>query len=156
MTQKDQLLSAFDDVWNHRWESFSLAIEGVTEEMAQYQHPLYASLPHEDGYPKQGTILWHVVHLAHCHLHYVDVIVHRPVKTDDPPVQFTDNLADALLIGDSAREALRKSIADLEEKQLTDPISNGDTVMAFIHSVIRHIAWHSGQISVLKRMYNGK
>src|SRR5688572_20441667 len=134
MTQKEQLLSGFDDVWSHQWESFAMAMKDVTEEMASYQHPIYSSLPHEDGYPKQGTILWHIVHLAHCHLHYIDVIVHRPVKMDDPPVPFADNLADAIATSDAACQKLRSAIAQLEEKDLADPISNGDSVMAFIHS----------------------
>src|SRR5579872_6166670 len=84
MTSKEELLLSFDQVWSHPEESVELAVKGLTEEEAWYQHPAYSDLEREFMHPLSGSVLWHLVHLGHCYKWYVDIIHARPNKPEEP------------------------------------------------------------------------
>lgn len=53
---------------------------------------------------------------------------------------------------DRGHEALRKTIAGLDESRLDQPILEGlSTVYVTLHGVIQHDLYHAGQIAMLKK-----
>jgi hypothetical protein len=153
MTRKEELLAGFDDVWSHRWESMELVFKDVTEEEANYQHESYLDAEQYPGDPPSGTIKWYVHHLAHCYDHYKDVIAMRPAKPENPPppeILAFDVMLDTLR---RYRRQLRDTIATLPDDALDEKVFNGDAVAMFVRMVIRHDAWHAGQIAVARRLY---
>src|SRR4051812_35478178 len=80
MTRKDEILAAYDDAWSYQWEALETTLEGITDEEAAYQHPIYAGIEREEQHPPSGTILWHLVHLADCYGWYKAIIEHRPER----------------------------------------------------------------------------
>ncbi len=153
MTQKEELLASFDDVLSHKWESLDAALRGVSEEEVHYQHPAYSDEPDELHYPKAGTILWHLVHLAQCYRHYTTLISERPVRTPEPEAPEANALDEGINNFRLFRSELRNVIASLRDGELNEKMSNGDTVALFVRNVVRHDAWHAAQIVLVKRLY---
>jgi hypothetical protein len=51
------------------------------------------------------------------------------------------------------RAELRKTIANVPENELEDPLYDERPVVALARSTVRHDAWHASQIAVAKRLY---
>lgn len=153
MTQKDELLAAYDDVGNHPWESLAMALKPVTEEEAWFQHPAYSDVEQEEGHPPSGTILWHLVHLAHCYIWYKAAIEQRPNKPNEVQPPHASSLAEAIQNLQHHRAALRDTIAAVDEKQLEEPLYYGKPILALVRSTVRHDAWHASQIVMARRLY---
>jgi len=153
ISRKEELLASFDDAWSYKWESFEYVLQGIGEKEALYQHPIYVNEPPEDGYPPAGTILWHLVHLAHCYKHYVTIIEQRPNRPPDPAAPESHTLAEAVTNLKLYRDKLREAFAALEEEQFDDELSNARTIASFARMVVRHDAWHSGQIALARRLF---
>lgn len=156
MTLKGHLLATFDETWAHRWESFALVMMDVDDEMARYQHSAYSSETDTEYNAKNGSIIWHVAHLAHCHLQYADVITGRPEVPAEPPFPNVDTLQAALEQITLSRAKLRSAIESVSEGELADKVCSGDTVAGYIQTFLRHDAWHFGQMAVVKRLYRSK
>lgn len=153
MTRKDEILAAYDDAWSWRWESLTTALNGVTEEEAAFQHPIYSDVEREESHPPSGSILWHLVHLAHCYRHYVSSIELRPKQGEDYPPPEANSLAEAISNLKLYRAELRNAIASVPEEQLDDEIFNYKTVAQFARMTVRHDAWHASQIAIARRLY---
>lgn len=153
MTRKDELLAAFDDAWDHKWESVSYALNGVTEDEAIYQHPAYRDVPLEDGYPPAGTIMWHLVHLAHCYVNYTARIQSRPNEPEELPPPIYELLSDAIQNLRVVRSVFRETIETLTEEGLDDRLYYGTPVIDLARSTVRHDVWHASQIAVARRLY---
>ena len=153
MTRKEELLAAFDDAWSHKWESLEGALKGVSEEEAVYRHDSYADEPPEEGYPPAGTILWHLVHLAHCYRNYAVRIEHRPHQQEDVPAPPADSLSEAIGNLKRYRMELRAAIEHVPEAALEEKLPAGEPVASFVRSVVRHDAWHAAQIVVVRRLW---
>lgn len=153
LTRKEEIVASFDDVLSHPWESVELSLKGVSEEEALYQHPAYSREEREAGYPLSGSVFWHVVHLAHCYLCYADIIRSRPTRHAEPPPPEAENFQEGIANLKLCRADLRESISDLTEDQFDEKIYDGRTVSGLIRMIIRHDAWHGGQIAVAKRLY---
>jgi uncharacterized damage-inducible protein DinB len=156
VTLKEHLLATFDETWDHRWESFALVIKDVDQEMAQYQHPAYSSEADMEYNAKNGSLIWHIAHLAHCHLQYADVITGRPEVPTEPQFPNVDSLEAALEQITLSRAKLRSAIESVSEDQLSDKVCSGDTVAGYIQTILRHDAWHFGQMAVVKRLYRSR
>lgn len=156
MTFKEHLLTTFDDTWDHRWESFALVIKDVDQEMARYQHPVYLSQAATEYNAKKGSIIWHIAHLAHCHLQYAEVITGRPEVPVEPPFPNIDSLEAALEQITLSRTKLRSAIESVSEDELSDKVCGGDTVAGYVQTILRHDAWHFGQMAVVKRLYRSQ
>lgn len=154
MTRKSEILAAFDDAWSdEKCESLTLALDGVTEEQAAYQHPIYSEVEPKQGYPSSGTILWHVVHLAHCCRSYASTIERRPEAPEECSPPPADSLARAILNLKRYRDALRTTIVSVPDDQLDDKVFDYDSIAQLVRMSVRHDAWHAAQIAVVKRMY---
>ncbi|HET6400349.1 MAG TPA: DinB family protein [Candidatus Kapabacteria bacterium] len=153
MTRKEEILAAFDDAWGYKWESLESVLNGITEEAAAYQHPIYSEVEREEGYPPAGTILWHLVHLAHCYRHYAGTIEQRPKEREEMPVPEANSLAEAISNLKRYRAELQSAIASVPEDRLDDEVFDYDTVAYLVRMIVRHDAWHASQIAVAKRMY---
>lgn len=160
------LLLAFDHALNHQWESLTGALGNpldLTDAEVRWRHPAYASEPHDTGIGKPGTVLWFLNHLEHCHRHYARVLARtrkrKGVKASarakalrtKPPGELP--LAKILPALDRANAALSREIAALKVSDLKREVNPDHTVAAFIVAAIRHIAWHSGQIATIRRLY---
>ncbi len=153
MTSKEELLVSFDEVWSHKWESLDSALKDVTEDEARYQHPSYAQEPNELHHSQSGTILWHLVHLAHCYRHYAPAIKDRPIRPPEPDAPRASTLEEATKNLQLYRRRLREVIESLSDNALEEKMGNGESVAQFVRSIIRHDAWHGGQIALAKRLY---
>jgi len=154
MTRKSEILASFDDAWGDPiCESLTLALTGVTEASAVYQHPIYSDTKQEEDDPPAGTILWHLVHLAHCYGSYASTIARRPEAAEDTSPPIARSLAEAISNLKRDREGLRNAIAAVPESQLDDKVTDYDSVAQLVRMIVRHDAWHASQIAVMKRMY---
>ena len=152
MTCKEELLLCFDQVAEHPEESVALALKGVTEEESWYQHPAYSMEEREAEHPPSGSILWYVVHLADCYTWYKALILTRPERPDYLPVPEIKNLSDGIATMKSCRADLRECFATLQDEAFEDLLSNGRSISDQLRMIIRHDAWHGGQIAVAKRL----
>jgi hypothetical protein len=148
------MLQAFDHALSHPFESFEDATKGLTEEQSVWQHPAYSREPHDEGIGRPGTVLWFFNHLEHCHRYYTAVIRNRPNETP-PEVNLPGELAlkPALAALTKANADLRAEIAGLTDTDLAQPCTGSRSVAEFLHAVVRHIAWHSGQIATIRRLH---
>jgi uncharacterized damage-inducible protein DinB len=154
MPQVVQFLQAFDDSWSHESESLRSVLQNVTSEESSWQIPSYAAERLVEGLPKPGTIRWHLAHLEHCARHYTAIIRDRPIGHEPltPPPGIVDlrELIDQL---ERARRSLRAEIEKLSELDLEADCAREMNVAEFLRTVIRHEAWHAGQIAVIRRLY---
>jgi hypothetical protein len=153
MTSKEELLAEFDQVWSHSEESVELALKGATEEEAWYQHVSYSKLEREPYHPPSGSVLWHVVHLGHCYRWYKAIILSRPNRPEEPLPPEAKSLAEGIPNVKIARDELKECIASLSEDSFTDKLYNGRSILDQFRMIIRHDAWHGGQIAVARRLY---
>jgi hypothetical protein len=153
MTRKVELLSSFDEVWSRKWESLQNVLEGVSDEEAHYQSPIYADEKHWLGEEKSGTILWFLQHLSQCYVHYRQMIENRPSQTPDPEPPQANTLEIALKNLHLHRGELRESLVKIAEEGLKEKVYNGLTAGSVYRLSIRHDNWHSGQIAVARRLY---
>jgi hypothetical protein len=153
MSRKQELLLAFDDAWSYKWESLWVVLDGVTDEEAFYQHPVYSDTEQEPMHPPSGTILWHLVHLGQCYLHYRERIIHRPENTEAPDPPEAHSLEEGIQNLKRCRKMLRDTFESLQEEELEDKYYGMHTVAELARMVVRHDAWHSAQIAVARRLY---
>jgi uncharacterized damage-inducible protein DinB len=153
MTRKSELLAAFDAAWDANWESLSAALKDVTEEEALFQHPVYSDAKKRTGFPANGSILWHVVHLAECYRLYVRMIEQRPHEPEDAEAPKISTLQEGIAYLKDERAALRHAIDALDDTQLDEMLYYGKPILSLCRGTVRHDAWHGGQIVVARRLY---
>lgn len=154
MPQVVQLLQAFDDSWSHECESLHSVLESVTAEESSWQDSSYAAERFVPGLPEPGTIRWQVAHLEHCARHYSTILRERPIGREPlTPVPGVADLPELIDRLKRARRLLREEIEKLSDKDLEAQCARGMNVADFLRMVIRHEAWHAGQIAVIRRLY---
>jgi uncharacterized damage-inducible protein DinB len=153
VTRKEEILAAYNDAWSYKWESLTAALSSISEEEAEYQHPIYADAHCEEGLPASGSILWHIVHLADCYRHYVSTIERRPDAAEEFPPPEAHSLSEAISILKRCRMELRNAIDGIPEEDLDDEVFNYGTIAQLARMTVRHDAWHGAQIVVAKRLY---
>ena len=150
-------LQGLDDLWSHPWESLAGALEGVGEIEATWQPPAYADEDVEEGWPLPGTLAWHVAHLAHCKRHYAQVVRGREsaqavaVRPRRPLASFAEERA-ALA---AAQAELRAALAEVPGDALTLHVGTEASMQlsTFLAAILRHDAWHAGQIAMVRRLH---
>lgn len=153
MNRTSVLVHAFHDAWSHKWEAFTPVIQGLTQAEAEWQHPSYAKLEVEDGWPPNGCILWHIAHLIHCSERYARVLRQWGTPAESRTATFDSlNLDNLLLRLEKAHTDLAQCIANVHDKQL-DTITSGMTLQEFILMCVRHDSWHASQIAMARRLY---
>lgn len=154
LTEKQTLLAAFDDAWSHKWESFESVTKDLAEDEVQYQHPVYASTEQEDGWPKPGTVLWHLVHMEYWYRYYIDTL-ERPMEQNAPlpDPQSAETLEEAMSKLIATRKTLRTRISDLPDPGLDISLRGRIRAGEFIRMVIRHDTYHTAQIGIARRLY---
>jgi hypothetical protein len=154
MSQVLYLLQMFDDNWSHQCESLRSILQGVTSEESSWQGPAYTAEPFVQGLPEPGTIRWQVAHLEHCARHYTEILRQRPIAREPAtPPPGIDDLAELINRLERARRFLREEIQQLGESDLEAPCARGMSVAEFVRGIIRHEAWHAGQLAVIRRLY---
>ncbi len=154
MKNINQLISSLNDSIFHRDESVFSALEGVKNKESEWQHPAYSEEVHWQGMPPPGTIGWHVAHLVHSSDHYAAIIRERPVQhepeTLPPGIQEITELISTLR---KAHEKLIRAVSGIPDSELSGDCARGMTLAEFLRMVIRHNAWHAGQIRLLRRLW---
>lgn len=152
LSEKQTLLAAFDDAWSHDWESFESATKDLTESEALYQGPSYAHEEQAEGWPKPGSVLWHLTHLEYWYHYYFDVLDRMPEPAPvNPDVQPAKSFEEALKKLKETRAWLRAKIESLPDEALDVSVSSM-RIGEFIRMVIRHDTWHSSQIRMARRL----
>lgn len=147
------LCQSFDDALTHDWESLASITQGLTDAEAARQHPAYANEPHDDGIGKPGTVLWFLNHLLHYHRHYTAILRARPVDTEPQTRPLGElPLAQVLPALKAANSELRAEFMKLSDADLDQPCSPRRSTAEFVLGIVRHIAWHGGQIATLRRL----
>lgn len=148
-------LRAFDDAWEHKWESLADVLADLGEEEAAWQAPCYRAEPHEEGWPKPGTVWWQVAHVAHCKRYYTRIVRAPGVeeRPDAAPYLPVASCADEIAGLRAAHVDQRAAIAALAEPQLALKVGNGMRLDEFLAMTIRHDTWHAAQIAVARRLY---
>lgn len=155
MTPLEVHLAALDDGWGHAWESLTHVLAGVTEEEAAWEAPGYEQEEPEAGWPSEGTILWHVAHLAHCKRYYAAVIRARHEEAAPEACARTSlpNFAQERAALEAAHGEQRAAMGEIGEEGLSQTTCNSMPLGEFLSMTIRHDAWHGGQLAVLRRLY---
>lgn len=152
LTEKQTLLVGFDDAWSHRWESFESATKDLTEEEVLYQNPAYAMEKQDEGWPKPGSVLWHLVHMEYWYHYYIDTLDNIPNPAPEyPSIEPAQSFDEAMNRLTETRAKLRAKIESLPDETF-DVQLRGIKVGEFVRMVIRHDAWHSSQIKVARRL----
>ncbi len=149
------LLGAFDDALVHPFESFAGATKGITQAEAAWQHPAYSKEAHDEGFGKPGTVLWSINHLEYYHRFYAELLRNRPNEKPVAEISLPGELGlkPALAALEKSNAGLRAEIAKLSGAELDQPCEHGKSVAEFLHGVVRHIVWHSGQIATIRRLH---
>ena len=153
MTEKETLLAAFDDAWSHKWESFESATQNLTEEEVQFQHAAYSMEKQDDGWPKPGTVLWHLVHMEYWYRYYIDCLEMPTSESPLPSPRSSSDLNDAMDQLLSTRKTLRTRISDIPNEGLDFMLRGRIRTGEFIRMMIRHDTYHTAQIAVARRLY---
>jgi hypothetical protein len=153
LTQKQQLLASFDEVWSHKWESLDAVLSDITNDEARFVHSVYAGIEREEGFPLNGSILWHLAHLAFCYRNYAEGLRAMPAEPQNALRHEPASLEGAIADLKHSRLALRDEIVRPNNDAFDQTVWYGDTVAQFIRMIVRHDAWHSAQIAVARRLY---
>lgn len=145
----DVFVRQITDARDHPWESLLPTIRELTEAEAAWQAPCYRAESDEAGWPANGSILWHLVHLAHCKQAYLAQLEGRENPDFEPP-QGLDAALDRL---SSLHDAQRDAIAALRDADLEREMPGGVRLDEFLTSTLRHDVWHAAQIAVARRLY---
>lgn len=153
MSAIDGYLRQLDDAWRHRWESLRPALDGVTEEEAAWQAACYRHEPVKSGWPRPGTIHWHVAHLEACKREYTAAMVSQGPGGQAEAAAPATTFAEAVERLARAHAAQREVIRSLSEGDLTRLVQDGMRLDEFLASTIRHDTWHAAQIAVVRRLW---
>ena len=148
MNPIEVVLLQFDGAWSHDWESLRSALEGLSEEEANWQAPCYRSETAAGGWPLPGSVRWQVAHVAHYKREYAarlgsDPEAGSPDLPHRPSMSFAEDLAEL----HAAHAAQRTAIERLDPGALTPAVAE------FLSNTIRHDSWHAGQIAIARRLY---
>lgn len=158
MNTIETILGQLDDAWGHAYESLRTVLDGVGDEAWSWQPPGYDDVEREGPGPEPGSIAWHVAHLTACKHEYACFVRDRGLDVDlegaEHEVPPTSKLARKAF--EDAQAWLRHEIEALEPADLALPTSNDMPLGQFLAAVIRHDAWHAGQIAVVRRLYRNR
>jgi uncharacterized damage-inducible protein DinB len=154
LTEKQTLLAAFYDAWSHTWESFASVTKELTEEEVQFVHPAYSDVKQDDGWPRAGSVLWHLVHMEYWYRYYIDCL-EKPTeeKAPLPEANSASTLDEAMQRLLSTRKTLRNMITDIPDEGLDFSLRGRIRTGEFIRMIIRHDTYHTAQIAVARRLY---
>jgi uncharacterized damage-inducible protein DinB len=156
LTEKQTLLAAFDDARSHKWESFDLVTKDLTEDEVQFQHAAYADEKQEDGWPKPGSVLWHLVHMEYWYRYYIDCLEKPTDGTPLPTPDSATTLEAAMEKLNATRKTLRNMISDIPDEGLDFSLRGRIRTGEFIRMIIRHDTYHTAQIAVARRLYRSR
>lgn len=148
------LLEALNDAWSHPFESLTAALSDLESGEASWQLPGYAQVQALPGTPPPGTILWQLAHLDSYARQYSSILGSGGVSEHlDPASPEESDLQGLLMVLERSHSALRDSIAQLTDEDLSAPCTPDMPVGEFIRMVVRHITWHASQIALTRRLY---
>lgn len=151
----DTCLRLLDAVHCDRWDSFRSVLDGVTEAEAAWVPPGYdVNLHLEEGWPANGSILWQANHILACKTSYLETLLRREGGLAGSGYRVLHGLEEVLAAAGPLHRAFRDALAPLPDREFARPIdADGTTLMQHLENAIRHEAWHSGQIAVIRRLY---
>jgi len=148
-------LKQLDDAYAHAWESIAVVLTEVDDAEAEWQAPCYRTVEREEGWPASGTIRWQVAHLAHCKEHYASILRHR-ADSASPPAPARKpfrTFQEEMLALKVAHAGQRAALAEIADEELGRSVLGKMPLGEFIAMILRHDAWHAGQIALARRLY---
>jgi hypothetical protein len=126
----------------------------VTDHEAAWQHESYVDAQDAKGLTSPARFAGTLVTSNSAPRRYVQILRTRPVAENPviPPPALT-TLSDMVHRFERVRHELRAEIARIDDADLTAPCRAAMTLDEFLLRVIRHEAWHAGQIAVIRRLY---
>lgn len=145
----------YDAVHGDRWDSFLAVLEGVDELQARWVPPAYSfDLVEEPGWPANGSILWQANHILACKTSYLLTVLEADGPGIGTPYTVRHTLREVQAAAGPLHRAFLDRLASLPDRDFDRPVSpDGTTLMQHLENAIRHEAWHSGQIAVIRRLY---
>jgi uncharacterized damage-inducible protein DinB len=149
------LISLYNAVHSDRWDSFLSVLDGVDEEMARWVPEAYSfDLVIEEGWPANGSILWFGNHILACKTGYLHTVCAMDGALPEPEYTFETILAGLRGAAVALHAAFIARLAGLPDSRFGDPVdTDGTTLADHMSNAIRHEAWHSGQMAVIRRLY---
>lgn len=114
---------------------------------------LYRHEPVKSGWPRPGTIHWHVAHLEACKREYTAAMLSQGPGGQGEAAAPATTFAEAVERLARAHAAQREVIRSLSEGDLTRLVQDGMRLDEFLASTIRHDTWHAAQIAVVRRLW---
>jgi len=138
--------------WDHPWEGFRSSFGGCNQTEAEWVAPCYEGVEMEMGWPKAGSILWHLNHVGACKAAYTWDLLH-PVEVENKStwnvIFEMANLATVLNDVNDSFVLATKSFS-YNGKIMG---KGGHEFGEYIGICLRHEIWHAGQIALIRRMY---
>ena len=153
------MMDQVDAAWKHPWESILTALEDVTDEEALWQPPGYEAETNRGSWPKTGTILWQIAHIATAKRGYLEFVSNRTsdhIPYSSPTPERSLDVEKEYLR--ATHSELRETLSGLTEKDISQDVSWCEeklTLYQFVNMTIRHDVWHAGQISIVSRLWRG-
>lgn len=158
----EALIRRLDEAWRaSRWHSLQGALEGMTDDEAEWVPPDYQS---PDPWGFSGCILDIVFHVAVDNFVYPEQAVGKRSQTAEIiEARFSDKGGDrqaALDLLHDSHEHVRTVLstlddADLERRVEAEGIYQGRRVETLFVELIEHDIYHAGQINYIRSLYDG-
>lgn len=149
------LIRLYDAVHNDRWDSFLSVLDGVDEELARWVPGAYSfDLVIEEGWPANGSILWFGNHILACKTGYLHTVRSMGGALPEPEYTFVGTLAGLREAAMALHASFISCLAGLPDSRFGEPVdTDGTSLLDHLGNAIRHEAWHSGQMAVIRRLY---
>jgi hypothetical protein len=154
MNKNRAYISIFNDVYRDKWDSFLYSIRNVDEEMLNWVPDCYSfDLHNNPGWPLNGSILWLCNHIIANKVNYYQTVVDLHDRTN-VGYQPTFTINEIIEKSNVSHDDFIKKLIELDKEDFNKVVcSDGMNLERFLNNAIRHEAWHSGQIVVIKRLF---
>lgn len=144
--------SIINDSWNHPWEGFMTCFIGCSQDEIDWVDESYQDCEQEIGWPKTGSISWHLNHVAACKNAYTADIKNPNQENNESNWAVISKIelfnAALKICNDNFVNACLSANPEVKIQG-----KGGMTLVSYIGVATRHEIWHAGQIALLRRLY---
>lgn len=140
------------DSWSHPWEGFKSCFQNCSQEEIEWVDASYQSCEQEPGWPKTGSISWHLNHVGACKQSYIADIKNPNEDNLETNWEVVRDLFALEVVLDSINKEFIEACEKADPKTAIKG-KGGQTLSQYIGIAIRHEIWHAGQIALIRRLY---
>lgn len=145
MSLRSHLEWQCERLWSDDAESFESAILGVGPEEAEWQDSAYAEVEREAGWPKPGSVFWHVAHLREYQALLLSRLTGRADPVPSAPAARFDEEVERI-------RAIRREVARALRSTPESEFENPERVRS-LQEFFFHDLWNCAQVLVARRLY---